>query len=233
MPFFLSFFLSCNRGCWAARNHQILNVHMFGLCKMSGLQRLGKFYMNKSECAAFAVTRWMCVVVNEMWLLNNELGRIVVGNGQDIVSGAVVVCTTGTEGTTENPSTLPDFWTKIWTQGLPVTNQACLVLETNVGSKHTFIHSSMARYSASFFKFNVHGSVHRKYILIYIQQDATLHSLFISGNPSTCFGWYLHPSSGAHTTVSTASGTCQIVTATCRYCGGVGTLFQHLHDSGR
>ena len=32
-----------------------------------------------------------------------------------------------------------------------------------------------------------------------------LHSLFISGNCSTCFGWYFHPSSGAHTTVSTAS----------------------------
>jgi len=27
-------------------------------------------------------------------------------------------------------------------------------------------------------KFNIYGSVHRKYILIYIQQDATLHSLF-------------------------------------------------------
>jgi len=26
--------------------------------------------------------------------------------------------------------------------------------------------------------FNVHGSVHRKNILIHIQQDATLHSLF-------------------------------------------------------
>ena len=48
--------------------------------------------------------------------------------------------------------------------------------------------------------------MHLKYIPIYIQQDATLHSLFVSGNCSTCFGWYLHPSSGAHTTVSTASG---------------------------
>jgi hypothetical protein len=49
-----------------------------------------------------------------------------------------------------------------------------------------------------------------KSILIYsyIQQDATLHNLFISGNSSTCFGWYFHPSSGAHTTVSTASGIC-------------------------
>ena len=45
-----------------------------------------------------------------------------------------------------------------------------------------------------------------------MQQDATLHSLFISGNCSTCFGWYLHPSSGAHTNVPTASGTCQTVT---------------------
>ena len=57
-------------------------------------------------------------------------------------------------------------------------------------------------------------------------QDATLHSLFISGTCSTCFGWYLHPSSGAHTTVSTASGTGHIVTATCRYRRGVGTAEQ-------
>jgi len=39
-------------------------------------------------------------------------------------------------------------------------------------------------------KFNVHESVHRKYIPIYIQQDETLHRLFISGNCSTYFGWY-------------------------------------------
>jgi len=43
----------------------------------------------------------------------------------------------------------------------------------------------------------------------YIQQAATLHSLFISGNCSTCFGCYFHSSSGAHTTVSTASATCR------------------------
>jgi hypothetical protein len=56
-------------------------------------------------------------------------------------------------------------------------------------------------------EFNVYGSVHRRYIPIYIQQDATLHILFISGNCSTCFGWYHHPSSWAQTIVSTASGT--------------------------
>jgi hypothetical protein len=67
--------------------------------------------------------------------------------------------------------------------------------------------------------FNVLGSVHPKNIPIYIQQDATLHSLFISGKCSTCFVWYLHPLSGAQTTVSTASGICHTVTVTCR-CGG-------------
>ena len=45
---------------------------------------------------------------------------------------------------------------------------------------------------SQFYTFNVHGSVHRKNILIYIQQDATLHSLFyletalhVSGGTST------------------------------------------------
>src|SRR5215475_13601018 len=67
--------------------------------------------------------------------------------------------------------------------------------------------------------------MHRKYIpiYVYIQQDATLHSLFISVNCSTYFGWYFHPSSGVHTTVSTASSICHTVTAICRYRGRVGT----------
>src|SRR5215475_5647824 len=57
----------------------------------------------------------------------------------------------------------------------------------------------------------------------YIQQGAKSHSLFISGNCSACFGWYFHPSSGAHTTLSTESGICHTVTAICRYRGRVGT----------
>jgi hypothetical protein len=60
-------------------------------------------------------------------------------------------------------------------------------------------------------------------ISIYIQQDTTLHNLFVSGNCSTCFGWYLHSSSGAHTTVSTASVICHTVAAIWRYRGRVGT----------
>ena len=50
----------------------------------------------------------------------------------------------------------------------------------------------------------------------------------LSGNCSTCFGWYHHPSSGAHTSVSTASRICHTVTAICRYRGRVGTGFSVL-----
>ena len=87
----------------------------------------------------------------------------------------------------------------------------------------------------TYLKCDFHGSVHRKYFPIYIQQDATLHSLFISGNCSTCFRWYHHPLSGAHTTVSTASG---IFTATCPLSWkiwncGTALQFQPFHDSGR
>ena len=49
-----------------------------------------------------------------------------------------------------------------------------------------------------------------------IQQDATIYSLFISANCSTCFGWYLHSSWWAYITGSTVSGVIETVTATCR-----------------
>jgi hypothetical protein len=44
---------------------------------------------------------------------------------------------------------------------------------------------------------------------------------YISVNCSTCFGWYLHPSSGANLTVITESGTGQTVSANFRYRGEV------------
>jgi hypothetical protein len=47
---------------------------------------------------------------------------------------------------------------------------------------------------------------------IIIQQDATIYSLIISANCSKCFGWYFHPSSGVHITVSTESGVIETVT---------------------
>jgi hypothetical protein len=44
------------------------------------------------------------------------------------------------------------------------------------------------------------------HVPVIILQDATINSLFISVNCSTCFGWNPHPSSGAHIIVPTASG---------------------------
>ena len=66
-----------------------------------------------------------------------------------------------------------------------------------------------------------------RYYNIYIQQDATLHSLFYLETA-------LHVSGGTTTQhqerkqLSTASGICHTVTATCRYCGRVGTCLSVL-----
>jgi len=65
-----------------------------------------------------------------------------------------------------------------------------------------------------------------KYMPIIVQQDATTYSLFLSVNCSTCFGWYLHPSSGVHVTVSRASGTSKTIIATCCEHDWTGTLVQ-------
>ena len=48
----------------------------------------------------------------------------------------------------------------------------------------------------------VHGSVHRKSILINVQRDATICSLYfiLLQYHSTCFGCRPHPSSGVHKT---------------------------------
>ena len=55
------------------------------------------------------------------------------------------------------------------------------------------------------------------------QTRCNVTQFILSGNCSTCFGWYHHPSSGAQTTVSTASGICDTLIAICRYRGRVGT----------
>jgi len=46
---------------------------------------------------------------------------------------------------------------------------------------------------------------------IIVQQDPTIYRLFIYVNRSKYFGWFLHPSSGAHATVSTAFGISKTV----------------------
>jgi len=49
-------------------------------------------------------------------------------------------------------------------------------------------------------------------ILVYkSQQDAHVTEFILSDNCSTCFGRYYHPSSGAQTTVTAASGNCYTV----------------------
>jgi hypothetical protein len=58
--------------------------------------------------------------------------------------------------------------------------------------------------------------IHLKYMSMIVQQDATIYGLCMSLNCCTYFGWYLHPSSGAHITVSTVSGISVTVTANCR-----------------
>jgi hypothetical protein len=73
---------------------------------------------------------------------------------------------------------------KIYEVTFPYTKTSRIFCSLNVNWKAA-VYLQLSRTIA----FNVHGSVHRKNIIIYIQQDATLHSLFISGNCSTCFGW--------------------------------------------
>jgi hypothetical protein len=51
-----------------------------------------------------------------------------------------------------------------------------------------------------------------------------LHTLFYLETALHVSGGTSHPSSGAQTTVSTASGICHTVTATCRYSGRYGNI---------
>ena len=57
------------------------------------------------------------------------------------------------------------------------------------------------------------------YILIYIQQDATLHSLFYLETALHVSGGTFTHHQERNTTVSTASGISHTVTGTCRYSG--------------
>jgi len=66
-----------------------------------------------------------------------------------------------------------------------------------------------------FTEYYVQRSVHRTICSDNYPTRIAIYSLFISVNCSTCFGWYLHPPSGAHINVSTVSGISETVTATC------------------
>jgi len=48
----------------------------------------------------------------------------------------------------------------------------------------------------------IYGSLGVKRLMtINVQQDATIHNFILYLNCSTCFGWFLHPSSGAQINV--------------------------------
>ena len=55
--------------------------------------------------------------------------------------------------------------------------------------------------------FYVHGTVHSNSYVNKRQTRRIYTELILSVNYSTCFGWFLHLSSGAQITVSAASGT--------------------------
>jgi len=85
----------------------------------------------------------------------------------------------------------------------PSFNNAYFLPQSYPGSPQMRKISTRKTYKKFLFTFQ--GPRIVKYIPIIVQQDATVYSLFISANSSTCFGWYLHPSSRAHVTVSTVS----------------------------
>jgi hypothetical protein len=82
-------------------------------------------------------------------------------------------------------------------------------------------------------KFYVHGSVHHKSILINVQRDATICSLYFISLQyhSTRFECRPHPSSGVHKTVVAATGTVHIICgATSLQRGQLGHGVRYLHD---
>ena len=60
-------------------------------------------------------------------------------------------------------------------------------------------------------------------IFQYIFNKMQRYTVYLYLETALHFRVVFHPSSGAHTTVSTASGICHTVTAICRYRGRVGT----------
>jgi len=94
---------------------------------------------------------------------------------------------------------------------------------------------SQSYYAVSFHHDDVICTCIKEQILLMHNKPTDVHTILIyptrcivtqfilSGNCSTCLGWYHHPSSRAQTTVPTTSGICHTVTVICRYRGRVGT----------
>ena len=111
------------------------------------------------------------------------------------------------------------MWQHVWPQHvftLHLNIHCCVWLKlktvcSSLSSKHNWI-SSVRLVQLFYVYVYVYGSVHRWSILINVQQDTTQSSLFIILQVhSTCFGCQTHPSSGVNKTVTTASGTVQLL----------------------
>ena len=83
-------------------------------------------------------------------------------------------------------------------------NKSCVVkCLHNIVNKHKQkMHGITHHQTTNFLHRRKNTEFPKTYMPINVQQDATMYSLFISVNRSTFFGWYLHPSSGAHVTAN-------------------------------
>jgi len=94
-------------------------------------------------------------------------------------------------------------------------SEAVLTIAVSCGGHNFIPNGGFINTANTALNFTFKGPCIVKYMPIIVQKNVSLYSLFISVNRSTCFGWYFHPLSGAHVTVSTASGTSKTVNATC------------------
>jgi hypothetical protein len=79
------------------------------------------------------------------------------------------------------------------------------------------------------FNVSIHGSVHLNNILLHkSEQDAHVTELILSDNCSTCFVCCYHASSGAQTTVTTASGNRYTVVDKVKFTDKKSTLYIRL-----
>ena len=121
----------------------------------------------------------------------------------------------------------------LWKKKIILTLQCCsmhclilvsvVTLYSVVPNKHNRIKcilSCLTHYSIAYNKLYIRWSTHC-IICVDIYPKRCNNIQFISANCSTCFGWYHHPSSGAHITVSTVSGIIETVTATCCECDSI------------
>jgi len=93
-------------------------------------------------------------------------------------------------------------------------NEALLTIALSCGGHNFIPNGGFISTANTALNFTFKGPCIVKYMPIIVQQDISIYRLFISVNRSTCFGWYFHPSSGAHVNVSTAPGISKTVTVT-------------------